>query len=71
MAKANGDQIWFMANNTKCVFAYAMAFMTYQAYYTNDWVITDSTMSPLNLKEGKHYQLCYYIAATGAVFNLY
>jgi hypothetical protein len=60
-----------MTHNTKCDFTSALAHMTYQANFINDWVVTDATKSPLNLKEGNHYQVCYYIAAQKVAFNVY
>lgn len=45
--------------------------MTYDAEFTNNWVITNATLSPLNLLEGNHYQVCYYIASLAAAFNVY
>ena len=45
--------------------------MSYVAFYTNNWVVPSSTMSPVFLKEGIRYQVCYYDSALNTGYNLY
>ncbi|CDW88139.1 neurohypophysial n-terminal domain containing protein [Stylonychia lemnae] len=71
LTKAQGDQVWFIPNNTQCIPQNIQAFMNYSTGFVNDWLIVDSNFSPVNLLEGVHYQICYYIAAQRVAFNVY
>jgi hypothetical protein len=47
--------------------------MTYKTGFINNFVITDSTKSPIDLLASTHYDVCYYInsASLNVSFNLY
>lgn len=42
--------------------------MNYTTVY--GWTVPDLTYSPLFMKEGLHYQVCYYSVTENAAFNL-
>lgn len=75
--KQEGDQIWYIENNTDCSSikdrSQIMAYMTYKAGFINNFVIADSAKSPIDLLASTHYEVCYYISssAINASFNLY
>jgi hypothetical protein len=37
---------------------------------SSGWTVPDTTFNPLDLLEGKHYQVCYFDVSENAIFNL-
>lgn len=59
-----------MPNNTDCSRSEEILAKINYTSVTLGWEAKDDTLHPLNLKEGIHYQICYYISTDKVVFNM-
>lgn len=64
-----GDELWFVSNNTVCDPDNVLAKMTWSDF-RDDWMIYDLDLSPVNLLENRHYQVCVYLRQEETAFNM-
>lgn len=70
LIRAQDDMIFYVPQNTPCDDRdQVLAKMNYTVGKAK-WEVKDDTYNPMYLKEGVHYQQCYYIAQEEVVFNL-
>ncbi len=70
LVRQQDDMIFYVPQNTPCTNREAvLAKMNFTAA-KNKWEVKDDSYNPMYLKEGVHYQQCYYIAKDEVVFNL-